>query len=122
MAASSVGRVIRGFKLGASPRLSGAHDAAIATGPISKQLFLVPRFFFDTYDGDLFIPDETGLDPEGLKAIKDEAQRTLPEMAWDELPYSEQRCFIVSVRNDAGQNVLRASRSLVVEYLSQVQE
>ena len=117
-----MGRVIKGFKLGASPRLSGAHDAAIAMGPISKQLFVVPRFFFDTYDGDLFIPDETGLGPEGLKAVKDEAQRTLREMAWDELPDSEQRCFIVSVRNDAGQNVLQAPPSLVVESPSQVQE
>jgi hypothetical protein len=102
--------------------LSGAHDAAIAVGPISKQLFVVPRFFFDTYDGDLFIPDDTGLDLEALKAVKDEAQRALREMAWDELPDSDQRCFIVSVRNDAGQNVLRAALSLVVEYPCQAQE
>ena len=39
-------------------------------------------------------------------------------MAWDQLPDGNQRTFIVSVRDEAGQVVLRAALSLVVEYPS----
>jgi uncharacterized protein DUF6894 len=79
----------------------------------------VPRFFFDTYDGDRFILDELGLELEDIEAAKLEAERALPEMAWDELPDGNQRTFIVSVRDEAGEVVLRAALSLVVEYPSQ---
>ena len=76
----------------------------------------MPRFFFDTYDGDRFILDDTGIEMEDLEAAKAEAQKALPEMASDRLPDGDQRTFIVSVRDEAGQVVLRAALSLVVEY------
>ncbi len=80
------------------------------------------RIFFDTYDGGLFIPDEQGLELEGPEAAKLEAQRALREMAWDKLPDGNQHSFIVSVRDEAGQVVLRAALSLVVEYPSKAQD
>jgi hypothetical protein len=82
----------------------------------------VPRYFFDTYDGNLLVPDDEGQELEGLEAAKLVAEEALPQMAWDELPNGDQRTFIVSVRAEAGQVVLRAALSLVVEYPSQVQE
>ena len=75
----------------------------------------MPRYFFDTYDGDRLIRDDDGLEMQDLKAAKAEAQRTLPEIAKDALPDSDQRTFVVSVRDEAGQVVLRAALSLVVE-------
>lgn len=82
----------------------------------------MPRYFFDTYDGGLFVPDDEGQELEDLKAAKAVAQEELPLMARDELPDGDQRTFIVSVRDEAGQVVLRAALSLIVEYPSQAQE
>jgi hypothetical protein len=75
----------------------------------------MPRFYFDTYDGDRFLPDETGIEFENIKAAKAEAQKSLPEMARDGLPDGNHRTFVVCVRDEAGQVVLRVALSLVVE-------
>ena len=82
----------------------------------------MPRFFFDTYDGDFFAPDNEGQDLEGIEAAKLIAQEALPDMASDKLPDGDQRVFIVSVRDEAGQVVVRVSLTLVTEYPSQAQE
>ena len=82
----------------------------------------MPRFFFDTYDGDFFAPDNEGQDLEGIKAAKLQAQEALPDMASDKLPDGDQRVFIVSVRDEAGQVVVRVSLTLIAEYPSQAQE
>ena len=82
----------------------------------------MPRFFFDTYDGELFASDQEGQELADLEAAKAVAQEELPQMAWDELPDGDQRTFIVSVRDEAGHVVLRAALSLVVEYPSQAQD
>ncbi len=82
----------------------------------------MPRFFFDTYDGDFFAPDNEGLDLEGIEAAKLQAQKALPDMARDKLPDGDQRVFKVSVRDEAGQVVLRVTLSLVTAYPSQTQE
>jgi hypothetical protein len=75
----------------------------------------MPRFYFDTYDGDRFLADETGIEFEHIKAAKAEAQKALPDMARDALPDGSHRTFVVSVRDEAGQVVLRVALSLVVE-------
>ena len=82
----------------------------------------MPRFFFDTYDGDFFAPENEGQDLEGIEAAKLIAQEALPDMASDKLPDGDQRVFIVSVRDEAGQVVLRVSLTLIAEYPSQAQE
>ncbi|MFL5191102.1 MAG: DUF6894 family protein, partial [Microvirga sp.] len=45
----------------------------------------MPRFYFDTYDGDKLIPDDVGLELESVEIAKTEAQKCLPEMAKDAL-------------------------------------
>ena len=37
----------------------------------------VPRYFFDTYNGDLFVPDEAGIELGNLEAAKAMASRGL---------------------------------------------
>ena len=60
------------------------------------------------------------MDLPDLQAAKVEAQSALPDIARDVLPDGDQRDFSVSVRDDTGQVVLRATLSLVVDYLSSV--
>ncbi len=78
----------------------------------------MPGFFFDTYDGERFVSDDEGQELEDLEAAKAVAQEELPHMARDGLPDGDQRTFIVSVRDEAGQVVLRAALSLIMEYPS----
>ncbi len=75
----------------------------------------MPCYFFDTYDGNQFVPDNEGLELQDLGTAKVEAQKALPDLARDALPDGDQKTFIVSVRDEAGQVVLRAALSLIVE-------
>jgi hypothetical protein len=78
----------------------------------------VPRYFFDTSDGTVFIRDREGIEFESLEAAKAEAKTILLEVAIDELPDSNRPDFVVSVRDETGQVVLRIALSLAVDYPS----
>jgi hypothetical protein len=78
----------------------------------------MPRFFFDTSDGERFFPDDEGMELESMEAAKFEGQRALPDMAKDALPDGNFRSFVVSVRDESGQVVRRMALSLVVDSLS----
>lgn len=81
----------------------------------------VPRYFFDTYDGSRLVPDSDGIELKNLETAKAEAQKALPDLARDSLPDGDQKTFIVSVRDEAGQVVLRAALTLIVEMAAQNQ-
>ena len=68
----------------------------------------MPRYYFDIQDGDLFTPDDDGVELEGVEAARDEAARTLGEMARDVLPGTARRVLKVEVRNEAKQPLLEA--------------
>jgi hypothetical protein len=74
----------------------------------------MPRYFFDTYDGRRFVRDEEGLELESLGAAKAQGQRAVVDMARDELPDGDERTLVVSVRDEAGKEVLRVALSMVV--------
>jgi hypothetical protein len=74
----------------------------------------MPRFFFDTYDGRHFVVDEEGQELDSLGTAKAHAQRSAVEMAKDELPDGNHRSFVVSVRDEAGKEVLKVALALVV--------
>jgi hypothetical protein len=78
----------------------------------------MPRFCFDIHDGDDFIPDNEGLDLEGVEDAKAEAVNTLPDMARDGLPEGDSRDFVVIVRDETDRPVWRVRLSLVVEPLA----
>ena len=67
----------------------------------------MPLYFFDTRDGKTFIPDEIGMECQGIEEARDQAALCLAEMAKDVLPGSTRRELAVEVRD--GVPVLRAS-------------
>jgi hypothetical protein len=51
----------------------------------------MPRYYFDTHDGETSIADEHGLILAGLEEAKAEAIKALPDMARDVLPDADCR-------------------------------
>jgi hypothetical protein len=78
----------------------------------------VPRYFFDTHDGELFTPDNTGVALDDLQAAKDEAKKALPDIVKDELPDGGRRTFVIVVKDEGGHALWRVTLSLAVESLS----
>ena len=76
----------------------------------------MPRFFFDTFNGSRYIYDDAGLWLESLEAAEAEAQRALADLARDTLPDGDQRAFVIHVKDETGQVVLKAALSLLVEH------
>lgn len=74
----------------------------------------MPRFFFDTFDGEFSSRDDVGQDLPDMEAARREAQIALPGMAHDALPSGNYRTFVVNVRDENGKSVLRAALSLVI--------
>jgi hypothetical protein len=81
-----------------------------------RALTRMPRFYFDSDDGETPMTDTIGLDFADLRVAQQEAVRALPEIAKDALPDGENRDFIITVRDGSGP-VLRATLSLRVEKL-----
>lgn len=78
----------------------------------------MPRYFFDTFDGKAFIPDEEGQDLKDLDAARRVAQEALREMIRDALPDGDHGTFVVSVKDAAGRVAIRTALALVTEYPS----
>ncbi len=74
----------------------------------------MPRYYFDTHDGETFISDEAGLELDGVEAARAHAQIALCNVMSDVVPVSDQRAVFVRVRDEADHVVLRAGLSLVV--------
>lgn len=60
----------------------------------------MPRYFFDTRDGDLFVEDDDGSELPDLNAAKKVAALSLTELARDVVPASDRRILIVQVRDE----------------------
>ena len=67
----------------------------------------MPRYFFDTRDGDRFFRDDVGDDLPDINSVLKEASRFLGELARDVLPGSTKRVLTVEVR-DGLRRVLEA--------------
>ena len=68
----------------------------------------MPRYYFNIQDDDLFTPDDEGVDLEGVEAARDEAARTLGEIARDVLPGALCRMLKVEVMDEAREPLLEA--------------
>lgn len=64
------------------------------------------------------VPDEEGTEIDGLGAARDEAARTLAEMARSVLPGSTCRRLTIEVRGESGGPLLRTTLAFEVELLS----
>lgn len=77
----------------------------------------MPRFYFDTFDGDRTAVDHEGLECASRDRVQDQAIDALPDMAREVLPDGPNRMFRVEVRDEAGNVVFRASLELRSEWL-----
>ena len=75
----------------------------------------MPHYFFDTHDGGPLLVDEEGLELAGLEEARREALSGLADLARDVVPEAKQNSMGVSVRDEAGRIVFRASLALQVE-------
>ena len=77
---------------------------------------LIPRYRFDTHDGDTFLEDDEGLDLDEIEAVRLPTQSGLADMACDVVPGDgPERTMVVAVRDQTGKIVLRATLMLMVE-------
>jgi hypothetical protein len=60
----------------------------------------MPRYYFDTRDGDTFIEDDEGVEMPDLEAAKVVAALALAELAKDVIAGSDRRILIIEVRED----------------------
>ncbi len=79
----------------------------------------MPRYFFDTDDGQREIIDDDGSELSGPDAAKDAALGLLPPFARAALIGDGSRNVRVNVRNEAGDVVYTASMTLRTKWLIQ---
>jgi hypothetical protein len=75
----------------------------------------MPRYYFDIHDRARSTPDDTGVELDGLEAARQEAARTLGEIARDILPNGDRHDVVIEVKDEAGQRVLVAKLSVSIE-------
>jgi hypothetical protein len=72
----------------------------------------LPKFYFDTFDGDRTAIDADGIECASRQMVQDHAVDALPDMARELLPDGPNRTFRVEVRDDSGDIVFRATLEL----------
>ena len=72
----------------------------------------MPRYFFDTDDGDRSHRDDDGLDLPHPEAARRAALDALPDMARDKMPDGDRRTLVAAVRDERGTVVYSATLSL----------
>jgi sporulation protein YlmC with PRC-barrel domain len=102
-------------KAQATTPIAGIDDAVLARSARASKLIGSTVYTSDTSIGQI---EDVLVDLDHATV----AQATLPEMAKDELPDGDQRVFMVSVRDEAGQVIMRAALTLTVEYPLQAEE
>jgi hypothetical protein len=78
----------------------------------------MPRYFFDTRDGDSFIRDDEGIEFDGIEQARDEATGALADMARDSIPGEVRRELAVEVSDFRRNPLLRASLWFEVQALA----
>jgi hypothetical protein len=78
---------------------------------------ILPRFYFDTYDGERASVDSDGLECSSRHMVQHQAIDALPDMAREILPDGPNRMFRVEVRDGDGNVVFRATLELQSAWL-----
>jgi hypothetical protein len=76
----------------------------------------LPRYFFDTNDGECQSRDTEGTELADLETMRREATGLLPDMAREELPDGNHRVFACRVRDDTGAEIFVATLTLEAEW------
>jgi hypothetical protein len=74
----------------------------------------VPRFYFDVWEGDRHIRDDTGLELDSLDAAEGAAAEGAAEIGRDYLPKGNARDVTVEVRNEQGRQIVSVRVSIEV--------
>ena len=70
----------------------------------------MPRYFYDIHVDNEIFRDETGQDLPDLNAVRTEAQKALPEIAYDKIPQDgDRKAFFVLVTDEDGHPVYSAT-------------
>ena len=72
----------------------------------------MPRYYFDTYDGQEWAIDQIGIEIEDLEQAQKEAHTALADIANDELPDGSELTMAVRVRDESNQVVIETALDL----------
>lgn len=75
------------------------------------------RYYFDVFDGHAITRDQVGFEIDDTRQVCRLAVDALPDLAREQLPDGDQATFSVTVRNDGGAAVFRATLMFVAEWL-----
>ncbi|TPK04943.1 hypothetical protein FJ872_26820 [Mesorhizobium sp. B2-5-9] len=70
------------------------------------------RYFFDTYESDAVIKDETGVECGGIEAARSEALAGLIDLTRDSLKDVDGHQLAIEIRDENDKKLLRLSLSL----------
>ena len=76
----------------------------------------MPLYFFDFQDGDDVTKDDEGIELSSFKVARDDAMDFVTASAKDACLVVEGRVFVVTVRDESGVAVFRATLTIGVEY------
>ncbi|MEF2554251.1 hypothetical protein VQ042_23480 [Aurantimonas sp. A2-1-M11] len=77
----------------------------------------MPLYFFDIQDRYAFSEDDVGVECETREKVRDTAFEALPGLANSALSHGDHHTITVTVRDEAGTNVLRASLKMDADWL-----
>lgn len=77
---------------------------------------MMPRYFFDTDNGELLVQDDEGIELPDAEAARTIGVAALSDMARDRLPNGDRRTFTVRVRDEQGAVLYSASLDMVGEW------
>jgi hypothetical protein len=77
----------------------------------------MPRYFFDTDDGQSLNVDDVGIECESLEQVHKEAVATLPSLASDQLPDGEALRVSVKVRDEQGKYLMETRLTIETDWL-----
>jgi hypothetical protein len=78
----------------------------------------MPCYFFDIDNGEQHARDDEGLEFADQKAARDNAVSALPDIPRDAMPDGSQRDFAVTMRDQSGTAIFRATLSFRTEWLN----
>ena len=77
----------------------------------------MPRFYFDTFNGSLWVGDPEGIECPDVEAAMELAKVAMSDMAHDELPGGEGLTIMVRIRDQADRTVAEAELDMRSQYV-----
>ena len=77
----------------------------------------VPRYYFDTDDGDGLVADEDGQDVASAEELRFLALDALPDIVREVMPDGDETTFSIKVRDASGEYLFEATLALKSSWL-----